>query len=103
MIRETNISDGKGEAITKKRNGSKLFAGVALVLLFSADGSVEATAQTAPEENTDDTAVVTATKRAASIQDVPMSVTAFSGELLEGIGANNAEALMHHWHHAVEQ
>ena len=75
------------------RNGASLAAGSALALIFSVAGGVDASAQEARGSEVD-TLVITATKRAADIQDVPMSVTAFSGDYLEQIGANNAEELM---------
>lgn len=79
--------------MAKKHRGTKLFAGSALALIFSAAGGVDAAAQDDPTSESE-AVVVLATKRPANIQDVPMSVSAFSGDQLEQIGANNAEELM---------
>ena len=76
---------GKMETTTKK----KLLA--SMVGLFAAGGVATATAQDAVGEsaraqNVLDEIIVTAEKREASLQDVPISISAFSGSQLEQSG-----------------
>ncbi|MEM7492682.1 MAG: TonB-dependent receptor [Pseudomonadota bacterium] len=71
----------------------------AVTALFATSFSGFASAQSAPsnEEAQSDrrlgTITVTATKREESLQDVPVAVTALSGELLEQTGVGSVEAL----------
>lgn len=52
-----------------------------------------ALAQDTPEASTGDEIVVTARRREESLQDVPLAVTAISGEQLEAIGASDITVL----------
>ncbi|MCW5759485.1 MAG: TonB-dependent receptor, partial [Phenylobacterium sp.] len=67
-------------------------AGIALALACAAPA---ATAWAAADDGSAEveTLIVTANKRAENIQDVPMSVTAVSGDHLERVGINNATEL----------
>ena len=61
------------------------------MLAFNASAAF---AQTTPEEEVDDSVIiVTATKRAENIQDVPMAVTAVSGDLMEKQNINSLSDL----------
>lgn len=55
--------------------------------------SADTDAVVLPQEEAPQTVVVTASKRAEDIQDVPISVSAFSGDFLERVGVNNATEL----------
>lgn len=63
---------------------------VRCLLLGSASLPLTATAQTV-SENALEVIVVTATKRAASIQDVPLAITALTGEALEEAGVGRVD------------
>jgi outer membrane receptor protein involved in Fe transport len=56
---------------------------------LAAMGAVASPALAQDDQQTEETIVVTATGRAAAIQDVPLAVTAVGGETLENTGAND--------------
>ncbi|MDZ4376364.1 MAG: TonB-dependent receptor [Phenylobacterium sp.] len=62
-------------------------------LVFASTAAVPALAQAGSDVAEVETLIVTANKRAENIQDVPMSVTAVSGEFLERTGVNNVTEL----------
>jgi iron complex outermembrane receptor protein len=71
---------------------SRLLMGASAVVL-AAPAAARAQTQTPPSGTQVETLIVTATKRAEDIQDVPMSVSAISGSTLERAGiANFTEA-----------
>lgn len=57
--------------------------------VIAALGSIAVQAQEESEKAVIETIQVTATKRSASIQDIPVSVTALNGEALEKLGVDN--------------
>ncbi|MCC7267052.1 MAG: Plug domain-containing protein, partial [Caulobacteraceae bacterium] len=67
---------------------TRLACGTALVLVTSVFGVAQAQEDVAVEE-----VVVTAQKRAENVQDVPISVTAFSGKTLEAAGVQDIRDL----------
>ena len=71
--------------------GARLLAGTAMTLAMAAAAPDALAAEANAVEL--ETLVVTATKRAENIQDVPMSVSAVSGDYLEKAGVANATDL----------
>ncbi|MGH6911280.1 MAG: TonB-dependent receptor, partial [Phenylobacterium sp.] len=72
-----------------RKVAARLLAGTALTLALSAHPALAADANAVELE----TLIVTATKRAENIQDVPMSVSAVSGDYIEKAGVTNATDL----------
>ena len=72
--------------VTKTKTFRKLLLGSAAVVIGTVGAAELAQAQL-------DEIVVTATKREKSLQDVPISVTAFSAESLDNAGVTNIESL----------
>lgn len=72
--------------ISGRKRSTLLFAAIGGVLAASA-------AHGAPAEDSLGEIVVTAQKRAESIQEIPLSVTAFSGEQLQAFGISQAKDL----------
>jgi len=84
----TAFNQSKGKSMNIKHRKSLL---ATLVGLFAAGGAATATAQdemqeSARAQNVLDEIIVTAEKREASMQDVPISISAFSGDQLEQSG-----------------
>ncbi|MDC1513865.1 TonB-dependent receptor [Porticoccaceae bacterium] len=80
--------NGKGKSMNIKHRKSLL---ATLVGLFAAGGAATATAQdemqeSARAQNVLDEIIVTAEKREASMQDVPITISAFTGDRLEQSG-----------------
>lgn len=71
----------------------RLLAGTAIALALAVAAPTAARAADADEGAEVETLIVTANKRAENIQDVPMSVTAVSGDHLEKVGIINATEL----------
>jgi outer membrane receptor protein involved in Fe transport len=71
--------------------GENLFASTALALVASLMAASATQAADEPAEV--ETLIVTANKRAENIQDVPMSVSAVSGDYLEKVGIGNVTEL----------
>ena len=69
----------------------KLLASAGATALLAGVGAGVASAQEAPE--TEEEIVVTATKREAAVQDVPVAVTSVSGEQVAGAGVADTERL----------
>ncbi len=61
---------------------ASVFAGV-----IAAPALAQTTAATEDEERREDVVIVTATKRESSLQEVPFSIGALSGEDLQRLGA----------------
>jgi iron complex outermembrane receptor protein len=75
-------------------SSGRLLAGTAMVLALAAGAPMAAHAADAASGDVEvETLVVTANKRAENIQDVPMSVSAVSGDQLEKVGITNATDL----------
>ena len=72
-----------------RKNAARLLAGSALALAFTAPAAFAADTNAVELE----TLIVTASKRAENIQDVPMSVSAVSGDYIEKAGVTNATDL----------
>src|SRR5882724_11385418 len=66
----------------------------ALALLAGVGASASVLAQQSVGETILETVVVTVQKRAENLQDVPIAVTALSGEQLEKAGIGNTQALV---------
>ena len=84
--------------------GENLFASTALALVASLMAASATHAADEPAEV--ETLIVTANKRAENIQDVPMSVSAVSGDYLEKVGIGNVTELSRFVpseYHPVEQ
>ena len=76
--------------MTTSRNNCRLMLGASLFAMAAAPGLAQAAAATAADTGAQvETLVVTASKRAEDIQDVPMSVSALSGASLERAGIVN--------------
>jgi iron complex outermembrane recepter protein len=85
----------KGKSMNIKHRKSLL---ATLVGLFAAGGAATATAQdemqeSARAQNVLDEIIVTAEKREASLQKVPIAITAFTGDQLANAGIDGSEAL----------
>jgi iron complex outermembrane receptor protein len=78
--------------VKRADRSSKLLAGTSLALLFAI--ATPMVARAAEEATEIETLIVTASKRAENIQDVPMSVSAVSGDYLEKSGIDNATDLV---------
>ena len=74
-----------------RKLGARLLASTAMTLGLAA--LAPATAQAADETSEVETLIVTANKRAENIQEVPMSVSAVSGDYLEKAGITSATEL----------
>jgi iron complex outermembrane receptor protein len=72
---------------------SRLLSGAGIALALACAAPAVGWAAEADDSVEVETLIVTANKRAENIQDVPMSVTAVSGDQLEKVGINNATEL----------
>jgi iron complex outermembrane receptor protein len=76
--------------MSHRKSVSRLLSGAAVAAILAGGAPVAAHAADAVEV---ETIIVTANKRAENIQDVPMSVSAVSGDHLEKVGITNATEL----------
>jgi len=85
--------DDKGKSMNKNTRKTLL---ASMVGLFAAGGVTGASAQVEEStraQNVLDEVIVTAQKRSASLQEVPIAITAFTGDQLANAGINGSEDL----------
>ena len=80
--------------MTNRLGCGRLLASSALALVLGGFAFPSAAAAAEANAAEVETLVITANKRAENIQDVPMSVSAVSGEQLERVGITNATDLV---------
>jgi iron complex outermembrane receptor protein len=88
----TTNQNGKGKIMNSKNSTTRKTLLAGLVGLFAAGGATQVAAQggeAATEQGRIDEIIVTAERRSASMQDVPISISAFSGDRLQQSGISD--------------
>ena len=84
--------NGKGKRMNTNKRKNLLATFVALFAAGATTQGAMAQTESATEQSRIDEIIVTAQKRSASIQDVPIAITAFSGEQLANAGIDEADS-----------